>query len=903
MRIQNLTSEESLASMQSGMEGLSHSEAARRLLEFGLNAVPRRREKSLMNLFLRELTNFFAVILWIAAAFCFLSFLLFHQTEMKTLGTAIVGVVILNAVFSFWQSLRAERAMEALLRLLPRFTQVKRAGTWLLVPVEQLVPGDLVEVKEGDDVGADLRLLHGEHLRVDTSHVTGESLPSFRKPDVDSSEDILWAKNLVLAGTKVVSGHGWGVVFATGLRTEFGKIAQQTLAETQKPSLLADEMRRVSRWIAVLAFVIGVVFFFMGSAAGLPLSSAFLFAIGIIVANVPEGLMPTITLSLALSAQRMAKRKALVRRLSVIETLGAATVICSDKTGTLTANRLRVKELDWLQSTRVAEQFAHTQTASVGQKAFLQAILLTHSLNSNRVDAQTSGDPIELALVRFAQSCADGIDSPFRVSEIPFDDRRRRQSVVVEVQGVLWLFVKGAPEVIADHCGTALQDDGSARPIGNRRAEIVDRASECAERGLKVLAYARRRLSVDTLPRSAQASSIQRGVRAALTEEAENDLQYLGLVALEDPLRPEVPQAVEQCRRAGIRVIMITGDHPETAKFIAHASGIFTSAEAHVVLGSTLERWSNTQLQMILQQQEIAFARVRANQKQRIVEALKNKNEIVAVTGDGVNDAPALCVAHIGIAMGLSGTDVARESADIVLLDDNFATIVAAIEEGRATYKNIRKFMTYILASNVPEALPYILFALLPIPLPLTVLQILAIDLGTDLLPALGLGSAPPSSSLMLQSPRAVREPLLNRALLLRAFLWLGLWEATAAMACFFFVLFGGGWIWGGELDPSSQLARQASTATFTAVILMQVVNVLLCRGRDVHLASASAFRSLILLGIVVEVLFVAAYLLIPPLQDVLGTTLLPLQFYGWIALFMLVFFTADRVLFRQFRI
>jgi calcium-translocating P-type ATPase len=882
------------------MEGISENEAQRRLKEYGLNSVPKREKKSWVFVFLGEMTNFFAVILWIASLFCFASFFLFQQAEMKTLGTAVVGVVVLNAIFAFWQSWRAERAMEALLGLLPRFAQVRRSSSWSRVPVEQLVPGDIIEIKEGDNVGSDLRLLTGEHLRVDTSHITGESLPSFRRPDPDSSEDILWAKNLVLAGTKVVSGHAWGVVFATGLRTEFGKIAQLTLAEPQKPSLLGEEMKRVSRWIAAFALALGVMFFFVGSAVGLPMSSAFLFAIGLIVANVPEGLMPTITLSLALSAQRMAKRNALVRSLAVIETLGAATVICSDKTGTLTANRLRVKEIDWLQSTTSAEAFAQVTEPSLGQRALLQSILLTHSLRTNHVDSQTNGDPIEIALVGFAQTLSDWIETPFRCAEIPFDDRRRRQSVVAEVNGTMWLFVKGAPEVIAGLCQMAVQEDGSARPIGNKKQEITDRASDFAQRGLKVLAFARKRLSVEASS-AAQSPSRQQGPEVvSVNESVECQLEYLGLVALEDPLREEVPAAVAQCRKAGIRVIMITGDHPETARYIAHEAGIFSSPHSRIVLGSTVERWSNTQLQMSLEHPEIAFARVRANQKQRIVEALKSKNEIVAVTGDGVNDAPALRGAHIGIAMGQSGTDVARESADIVLLDDNFATIVAAIEEGRCTYNNIRRFMTYILSSNVPEAVPYLLFALLPIPLPLTVLQILAIDLGTDLIPALGLGAEPPDSALMQQSPRSAKEPLLNRVVLLRAFVWLGLWESAAAMACFFLVLVHGGWSWGASLEASSPLARQASTATFTAVILMQVVNVFLCRTNQVQRGRGFAGNRLILWGVVGELFFIGGFLFFPALREVLLTTPLPANFYPAILLFMFFFYLSDSLFFKR---
>lgn len=878
MRIQNLAGEAALLALRTCREGLTESEARARLVEYGLNVIPRAKKRSAALFLIAELTHFFAIILWAAAFFSLLAFLLFNDSSMRTLAIAIVGVIVINAIFSFWQSLKAERTLEALEKLLPKLCLVLRTNQWISCSPEQLVPGDLIELKEGDDVGADVRLIECVHLRVDTSHITGESLPSFRNALPSDADDLLSAKNVVLTGTKIVSGRAVGVVFATGPRSEFGKMAQLTLEDSDKFSPLEHEIKRVSRWIAFLAVGLGLVCFFLGTVVGLATPDAILFAIGIIVANVPEGLMPTLTLSLALSAQRMAGRNALVRRLKVIETLGAATVICTDKTGTLTQNKLSVSHIDWQDTQLLAEQWREKKQLKAGERVLLQGMFWTHALNEERVSPASRGDPIEIALVGFARNF-DVRLCP-RVEDIPFDDTRRRQSVVMNVDGQRWLYIKGAPEVIVALSERVITETGDSSALSiEDKEQWLARASVSAQQGLKVLGYARRRL----------ADSQQ------VSESDEVQLEFLGLVALEDPLREEVPAAVEKCKRAGIRVIMITGDHPETAKYIAVKSGIFQTNDARIVLGRTLEHWSETQLQMALEHREIAFARVRAIQKLRIVEALKNKKEIVAVTGDGVNDAPALRRADIGIAMGLCGTDVARESADIILLDDHFATLVSAIEEGRGAFSNIRKFMTYILSSNVPEAIPYLFFMVLPIPLPLTVLQILAIDLGTDLLPAIGLGSEPVSSDALDRPPRKMAEHLINRPLLIRSYLWLGLWESAAAMTSFFYVLFASGWTWGAEIDAHSPLARQASTATFTTVILMQAMNVLICRVDEGCGRQALPIPRLVLWGIVIEILFIPLFLFVPQARRILQTEVFPPAVFLIVISFMTAMLLAEK--------
>ncbi|MEY3900738.1 MAG: hypothetical protein RL189_44 [Pseudomonadota bacterium] len=891
MRIQNLQLDEIYETLHSSRLGLTQEEATARINRYGKNIIEQHRKHNLRMQFISAMSDFFALVLWAAALICVFAAVYAKQNEMFLLAAAIVSVIVINAIFSFWQSLRAERALEALREILPRHCMVLRDQKWTLCLVENLVSGDVVSLTQGDSVPADIRLIECARLRVDAAAVTGESLPSARHSSTDATDDVLRAKNLVLAGCRVVAGHALGIVFATGLRSEFGKIAKLTLSGEERPTPLQEEIRLISKRISLLALALGLFFFIFGWLAGLSAASASLFAIGIIVANVPEGLMPTLTLSLALAAQRMAERKALVRRLPAVEALGSTTVICTDKTGTLTINKLKTAFIEVGGSSYSAKDFTKKDTLTPHEILLLRAMLWTHGFSERHLTLSALSDPIEAALVSFAFEHPAKVHLPAcqQIGEIPFDDSRRRQSVIVEVQGEFWLLCKGAPEVVISRCSTEFKNDKQPLNFTARSELILLRAGELAACGMKVLAYAHRRLGSEEAARFSQIGNEEE--ISDDTETTEKNLDFLGLVALEDPIRTEVPEAVMHCRTAGIRIIMITGDHPETARYVATQSGIFKSTNPRIVLGQQVEHWSNAQLQFALEHPEIAFARVKATQKLRIVEALKNKHDVVAVTGDGINDAPALRHADVGIAMGLCGTDVARESADIILLDDNFATIVSAIREGRGIFQNIRNFMTYILASNVPEAIPYVLYVLLPIPIPLSIPHILAIDLGTDLIPALGLSKEPPAELIMNQMPRKPTEHLINKSLILRAYLWLGLWEAIAAMSIFFIFLFESGWRWGEHIDPQGTLAKQASTVTFCTVILMQVINLFLCRTR-----LAAPLNALLLAGLVIEVLFVLLVMKNPLLKEILATEALPLWIFPLIAAFMVLMLSAELI-------
>jgi calcium-translocating P-type ATPase len=538
----------------------------------------------------------------------------------------------------------------------------------------------------------------------------------------------------------------------------------------------------------------------------------------------------------------MAKRNALIRHLPSVETLGSATVICTDKTGTLTLNRMEAEKIYLDGRLYRSDELGGDGEPPLwdAHRHFFEAAMFCHNLKKIEKDGREEllGDPMEAALVGLAQKAISAEKQYPRLDEIPFDsDRKRLSSLHRTPEGPL-LYTKGALEALLPLC-LQIQQDGKVQPLTAALKEMFLRAEEAmAAEGLRVLAFAYRPVS-------------EGHDRLHLEEE----MILTGLVGLEDPPRPEVPEAVQKCEGAGIKVIMVTGDHPHTAVAIAREVGLVKSATPVVVTGDQLRRLSDPELQLALDAPEILFARVGADQKMRIVNALKRKKEIVAVTGDGVNDAPALKMADIGIAMGVAGTDVAREASDMVLMDDNFASIVSAVEEGRAVYDNVKKFLTYILTHNIAELVPYLAFVLLRIPLPLTVIQILAIDLGTDTVPALALGAERPDMQVMRKPPRSRTERLLNGPMILRAYLFLGLIEASAAMAAFFFVLRHGGWSYGQELAWNDPLYLQSTTACLSAIIIMQVANVFICRSDRESAFSFGLFSNpFILWGIAAEI-------------------------------------------------
>jgi sodium/potassium-transporting ATPase subunit alpha len=853
MTLAQLSADAAIVSLKSRSGGLTSDEAARRQAEFGFNRVESVAREPLWLTFGREFTHFFALILWIAAGLAIFAERREPGQGMVQLAIAIVAVILINGIFSFWQSYRADQALDALRKLLPQQVKVLRDGDLRTLDAELLVPGDVLLLEEGDKVPADCRLFEAIGLRVNLSTVTGESLPKARDAAPDPQASTLAARNLLLAGTLIVSGQCRAVVFATGMHSEFGKIAHltQTIGATTSP--LQREIARLSHLVAILASALGVIFFLVGQAIGLSFWSNLLFAIGIIVANVPEGLLPTVTLSLAMATQRMARRNALVRHLSAVEALGSTTVICTDKTGTLTQNRMTVKQ--------VFVEGGMRNPWDTLPGAVLGVLGSCHTLRFS--NGHPLGDPMESALWEVAAHANAAQSQRVWSSEIGFDADRKRMSVIVGQGNDRTLYCKGAAESVLPLCSHLLSGNGVVELDAATKSIWFEAQDGMAALGLRVLALAYKPL-------------------VSGEEPAEQALILCGLIGLQDPPRPEVPTAIARCQSAGIKVIMVTGDHPHTAVAIAREIGLVHGLEPEVLLGEMLPKMSPSQLQLALDAPEIIFARVTAEQKMLIVQALQRKGEVVAVTGDGVNDAPALKAADIGIAMGLSGTDVAKEAADIILLDDNFASIVSAIEEGRAVFENLRKFLTYILSSNVPELVPYLAFMLLGIPLPLTVIQILAVDLGTDMLPALALGAEAPQPGLMQQPPRQRSERLFSWRLALRAYLWLGLLEAAIAMGAFFFVLNSTKWHFGDHLSSMDPTYLQSTTACLAGIVIAQIVNVFLCRHPQQSALRLGLFNNpMLLVGLTFEVILLLLIIYTPWGNTLFGTA--PLDLDVWL--------------------
>lgn len=879
-------------------EGLSESEAELRLHYYGYNELPEPAHRPLVLRFIDQLTHFMALLLWIAGILAFVS-------GTPQLGWAIWAVIWINAIFSFSQEFQAERALSALKKVLPTQVKVYRDGAIKPILARELVPGDVMQLEEGDRISADARLVSAQSLCVDVSVLTGESLPVARhsEPVLDDHLRPAEVANLVFAGSTVASGRGLAVVSATGLQTEFGHVAHLTTVVKREPSTLEAQIARIVRVITAIALSMGAsIFLLTNILVGMELKESFIFAIGIIVALVPEGLLPTVTLSLAIAVKRMVNKNALVRRLSAVETLSATSVICTDKTGTLTKNEMTVCAL-WIPDNSIevtgvgyipeGEVKIPANVSSEQVKLLLAGSALCSNAKlihpAGISTWQEIGDPTEAALL--VAAIKGGLNpeqlqqqSPRR-REIPFDSRRRMMSVVLSnsqaltfvlnesiANSVYLSFTKGAPLEVLQRCNSILKD-GRVQAIAEMEKTEIANTNDClARQGYRVLGVAMRYGGEELLDGNA--------------EMLEQNLIFIGLAAMLDPPRREVANAIAQCHRAGIKVTMVTGDYGLTAEAIAHRIGLI-NGRVRVVTGDGINKLSDAQLRRVLQHRGgLVFARMMPEQKLRLVQAYKDLGNVVAVTGDGVNDAPALRAANIGVAMGMSGTDVAREAADIVLLDDNFATIVSAIEQGRAVYQNIRKFITYILASNVAELLPFLFMVIFKIPPALIIMQILAIDLGTDLFPALALGAEKPEVGMMERPPRKKSKFLMDAPLLLRAYCFLGLLEGLLGMAGFFLVWLSYGYnlvelqaVSPAILSHSADAAtlaiyHQATTLTLAAIVACQDGNVFACRSERVSIFKLGFFSNrLIWLGILTEWIVILSIVHFSPLQAIFSTT------------------------------
>ncbi|WP_037970274.1 cation-translocating P-type ATPase [Streptosporangium amethystogenes] len=876
-----------LRDLRSARSGLSSREAARRLTHHGPNELRRRGSRQWPRELARQFTHPLALLLWAAA-------ILAWTAGITAVAVAIAVVIMINAAFAFTQEVQAERAVETLAAYLPVQARVLRDGQPQMTPASELVPGDVLVIEEGDRISADARLIEGG-IEVDVSMLTGEAIPVLRSADLaDTRVGMLQARDLVFSGTMCTGGQARAVVFATGMHTELGRIAALSERVEREESPLERQVRKVAWLIAAIAVVSGAAFIPVATfGAHLPLGDAVVFAVGLLVGNVPEGLLPVITLALALGVRDLVRRGAVVKRLSAVETLGSTSVICTDKTGTLTENRMRVTTF-WTAAGSYDPHSGGAGDDRLRDPALRELITVTVACNNAQRDSAGTlmGDPTETAMLRAAAelgaSPAPTGQTTQRLHQFHFDPALKRMSTIDQRDNGVWVDTKGAPEAVLPHCSTIMESDGEIQSLTPARRRDVEQAVDAhARRGLRVLAVATRSLD------PAQPPPSQR-------EDAERELTLLGLVAMHDPPRPEVAEAVAHCHTAGIRIIVVTGDHAMTAAAIARQVGI-VGEHPSVITGEQLDAMSENDLDRLLREhRQLIFARSSPEAKLRIADALRAEGNVVAMTGDGVNDAPALRRADIGVAMGRSGTDVAREASTMVLTDDNFATIVAAIRAGRQVYDNIRKFICYIFAHTTPEVVPFLVFALAggTIPLPLTVLQLLAFDVGTETLPALALGREPAEPGLMRRPPRSRSESVIRPSMLLRAWLFLGVICAALSMAGFFYVLLRAGWHPGDPTDPGSPLHhayRQATTMTFLGMITGQIGTAFAARTEHASLRSIGITSNpLLLWGIAFELALAAVLIYTPPFQALLSTAALTLDMLVFVAFFPLIVWGAD---------
>ena len=855
-----LEAQAALEELRADPQGLSDEEAARRLAVDGPNVLQEGRKTSAWALLAAQLKNVLIVILLLAAG---ASALLGHALEAGTIGVIVLFALLLG----FVQEYRAERAMEALRNMAAPQAKVLRAGQERGVPARELVPGDVVLLRAGDRVPADARLLEAVNLQIDEAALTGESSPvtkHTRKLD-DAALAVGDRKNVAFGGTAVTYGRGRALVVATGMQTELGQIARmlQTIDTAKTP--LQHSLDRVGRALARAAFAVVAVIVVLGLIRGQPLLEMVLFGIALAVAVVPEALPAVVTISLALGVQRMAKRNALMRRLPAVETLGSTSVICSDKTGTLTRDEMTVRRA--VVAGRVVDVDGAGYAPAGGfrsdgnvvpapeplRRLARAAALCSDARVVKEGNAWTvQGDPTEGALVTLAAKAGEewtALEASWpRVDEIPFTSEAKRMTTLHRGREGLIAFGKGAPEVIVESCARVATEAGDVVLDAAAREWVLGQARALADQALRVLAVAEKP--------SAQGR-----------EDAGREMTLLGLVGMMDPPRVEVAEAVARCASAGIRPVMITGDHPATARAVARELGILK--EGRVVTGVELDALDERALRDGIEQMEV-FARVSPAHKLRVVQALQEHGHVVAMTGDGVNDAPALKKADIGIAMGITGTDVSKEAAAMMLTDDNFASIVSAVEEGRGIFANIKKYLTYLLSSNLGEILVMAGAALLGMPLPLSAVQILYVNLASDGLPALALAVDPPEDDLMRRRPRDPSASLFSRPVVALILIG-GAWSALVNLGVF---------AWARR---SGRELPEAMSMTFMTLVLIQFVKAYNFRSdrRSVfHRPFANRWLNL---AIAWELLLLLALLYVPTLERAFGT--FPLTGVDWLVI------------------
>jgi sodium/potassium-transporting ATPase subunit alpha len=940
--------------------GITSTEAAARLARDGLNELTPPPTTPEWIKFCKQLFGGFSTLLWIGAILCFIAYFLESRTNPNALkdnlylGIVLASVVIITGIFSYFQERKASNIMDSFKNLVPDQANVIRDGKALTINAKELVVGDVVNVKGGDRIPADLRIIVASGMKVDNSSLTGESEPQARTPEF-THENPLETKNIAFFSTNCNEGSATGVVILCGDNTVMGRIATLASGLETGDTPIAKEIEHFIHIITGVAVFLGVTFFGLSFFLGYDFISAVVFLIGIIVANVPEGLLATVTVCLTLTAKRMAKKNCLVKNLEAVETLGSTSTICSDKTGTLTQNRMTVAHM-WFdnqicnvdttedQSGQTGDLSSPTWT-SLSQIAVLcnRATFKGNQDNVPIIKRDTIGDASESGILKMTDILTKGQTLAMRekwtkVHEIPFNSTNKFQLSIHKVDGKHLLVMKGAPERILDR-SAYIRINGEAEKMTEERKQQFETAYETlGGLGERVLGFSHCWLDEAQYP-----------FGYAFDTEAQNfpmtDLTFVGLISMIDPPRAAVPDAVAKCRSAGIKVIMVTGDHPITAQAIAWGVGIISpenetvaeiakrtgvpvekvnprDAKAAVVHGSLIKDMSAQDIDDVIRyHKEIVFARTSPQQKLIIVEGCQRAGQIVAVTGDGVNDSPALKKADIGIAMGIAGSDVSKQAADMILLDDNFASIVTGVEEGRLIFDNLKKSIAYTLTSNIPEISPFLAFILCDIPLPLGTVTILCIDLGTDLLPAISLAYEEAETDIMKRAPRdPLHDKLVNERLISMAYGQIGMLQALSGFVIYFVIMMENGWLPGrlfgirAQWDDRGNNALEDSygqewtygqrkiveftchTAFFTSIVIVQWADVLICKTRRLSIFQQGMRNKIMIAGLFEETLL-AAILAYMPGTDV-ALRMYPLEWHWWLVPmpFSLMIFVYDEI-------
>ena len=943
--------------------GLTEAQAKANLERDGPNALTPPPTTPEWVKFCQNLFGGFAMLLWLGAILCFLAYSIQATTfeeppdDNLYLGIVLTGVVVITGIFSYYQESKSSKIMESFKNMVPQYALCLREGEKINIKAENLTLGDVVEIKFGDRIPADIRVVESRGFKVDNSSLTGESEPQSRSPEF-THENPLETRNLAFFSTNAVEGTAKGIVVNVGDNTVMGRIAGLASGLDTGETPIAKEIAHFIHLITGVAVFLGVTFFVIAFILGYHWLDAVIFLIGIIVANVPEGLLATVTVCLTLTAKRMASKNCLVKNLEAVETLGSTSTICSDKTGTLTQNRMTVAHM-WYDSKTVEADTTEDQSGSTAfksedgfKKLFRVAALCNRAeFKPGQGDIpvlkrEVNGDASEAALLKCCELSQKDImayrQKRTKVCEIPFNSTNKYQ-VSIHDKGdddvdTYLLVMKGAPERILDRCSTILIN-GEEKKLDEEWKEAFNCAYlELGGLGERVLGFCDLILDKEKYPTGYQFDPDEQNFPL-------EGLRFVGLMSLIDPPRAAVPDAVSKCRSAGIKVIMVTGDHPITAKAIAKSVGIISEgnetvediaarlniplsevnpreAKAAVVHGGELKEIAESQLdEILLYHNEIVFARTSPQQKLIIVEGCQRMGAIVAVTGDGVNDSPALKKADIGVAMGIAGSDVSKQAADMILLDDNFASIVTGVEEGRLIFDNLKKSIAYTLTSNIPEISPFLLFILLDIPLPLGTVTILCIDLGTDMVPAISMAYEEAESDIMKRMPRnPFTDKLVNERLISMAYGQIGMIQASAGFFVYLVILAENGFLpkkilglrkawdskaindledsYGQEWTYNDRkiLEFTCHTAFFVSIVIVQWADLIICKTRKNSVFQQGMKNYMLNFGLLFETALAAFLSYTPGMEK--GLRMYPLKFNWWLPAlpFSLLIFCYDEV-------